>query len=438
MISGNFFPISLDSRCDGLDVTVERTSKSAATKTERQTNWLLSLPDGTETTYTITCEDKVIAKLDFAQATLLKNATEMVSAYEQEHTSLGKSVKDIQSADLAIAPNGDVSGTLNYIPQWDEFSKGSKGYFVAVKLAAPYNGKPVTVKGKQTKTATDEEWILNVEDKDSTFKFSDGETELFTLNFRNTIFEERKVGAAAVIAPKGEEDMDFVPHASDLVASSYAISWDGTVGTLSGHIYWYEFTNGHFKDKPTGHYVPLIVNGYDGYKLTLTNSSGEPVELADPKWIIRVEDFISSGKDVNISCNGAEIATIKFGKLTLMPPQGSQVFTILGGEESVSDKTVSEYCSELAIESSSGTVVQISGTFLKKDDTSGKYLLPVKLNDYFKSGKNSVKIYGVDTIPDDMKILIPVVSNSSTIMIKYSSMIVAHIKFEHATFNGEV
>ena len=68
--SGNYFPFKLDDAYSGKPITVKRTSGSKSEKTVSDTEWILRLTDGKQTTYQILSGDSVIAELNFENATL--------------------------------------------------------------------------------------------------------------------------------------------------------------------------------------------------------------------------------------------------------------------------------------------------------------------------------------------------------------------------------
>lgn len=108
-------------------------------------------------------------------------------------TGLGeKSVGDLISPDTAIDEHGNVTGTLKYVSGWREFSKSEaseqSGHFFPVKLSDEYKTKKIKVTGKKVKEATDTNWILRVENEESTFRFETEGQEIFTLKFNLATF----------------------------------------------------------------------------------------------------------------------------------------------------------------------------------------------------------------------------------------------------------
>lgn len=104
----------------------------------------------------------------------------------------GKKVSDLIENDVAISWNGvdgTVNGTLKKVENWSEFSSAEKeqsGHFFPLSLDAQYASKPITVIGSNTKTATDTEWVLRVDDcKKFTFQ-CEGKT-ILTLDFSKAV-----------------------------------------------------------------------------------------------------------------------------------------------------------------------------------------------------------------------------------------------------------
>lgn len=445
--NGNFFPIKLDDAYQGQTIKVTKRAPNVTissrliegytetVKEAQDLEWVIRVPNK-DTTFKFEANDVELFTLNFKKASLAStNALEYVQVIEQSHDfgSLKKKASDIMSEDVAIGFDGAVTGTLKYVPLWKEFSSNEaqqKGHYIAVRLKAPYNAKPVTVTGKNSKTETDEDWVLIVENNDSTFKFESEGKELFTLTFKDAVFEGRKTGANAVSAPHGEENLGIVERASDIVEDNYTIEWEGNAGTLNGHVKWHEFADEHFASKKTGRYVPLTVSGYYGCELSITNLDATEYEINGSNIVIRIDEV--GARYVGISCGKDEIASITFGGLTMEKPLGSQVLTIADQGDTIDSKLVSDYCdADVAIAWESGNIGNVTGTFKKKDDASQKWLLPVKLNAFFKTGE--VSIYGVSSFTEDMKAFIPITNNKSTIMIKSGTQVVATLKFTSAT-----
>lgn len=106
--------------------------------------------------------------------------------------TLGKEISELVDDGIAIEADGSVTGTLKKVTGYTGFSSDAgeqNGHFFPIKLNAPYGTTAVTVTGTKTKTAVEDDWILFVKDKNSTFKFEENGKEIFTLNFKKAAFE---------------------------------------------------------------------------------------------------------------------------------------------------------------------------------------------------------------------------------------------------------
>lgn len=111
--------------------------------------------------------------------------------------------KDLMDDDVQIAwvseTEGAVYGTLKYISDFEAFSSNKteqSGNYFALMLDEALKDKEITTKknGAVSKTGIkDLEWILRIENIDTTFTFeADGE-KLFTLDFKSATLEEAPV-----------------------------------------------------------------------------------------------------------------------------------------------------------------------------------------------------------------------------------------------------
>ena len=111
-------------------------------------------------------------------------------------TDLGEmKVSGLVGADVAVGPDGCVTGTVKFVESWPEFNVANveeqSGYYFPFHLDDTYKGKPITVQreGGQSKTATDQDWILRLTDgKNTVYTVKDGETEIVKLSFDNIRF----------------------------------------------------------------------------------------------------------------------------------------------------------------------------------------------------------------------------------------------------------
>lgn len=239
---------------------------------------------------------------------------------------MGKPVSNLIRDDIRIEEDGTVTGTILYVPEYPEFSSSPEeqsGYFFPIYLNK--DGTTLTtVKDGVTKTQAlpdDHLLVIRLNGKTTTVKISIDEQEITTLNFEEAYLDVRD-GLDALAVAGQNEDMDAVKPASTLISDNVRIVWDGINGKVKGNVHYYHFKDGeHFKDAPTGHYLPVLIRGYDGLEITVTGSKGTQAKLKDPKWIIRVDDFIP-GKKATFEVGGNTIAVLDFDDLVLDLPTG--------------------------------------------------------------------------------------------------------------------
>ena len=120
-----------------------------------------------------------------------------VPAQWQTLEGLGKQVNELISPDTSIDFLGNVTGTLNYIKGWEQFSTNAdeqNGNYFPVHISDEYAGKDITCKGKTEHTAQDLDWVLLVKDKDSTFTFTCEGKTILTLSFTGATLAPAPVG----------------------------------------------------------------------------------------------------------------------------------------------------------------------------------------------------------------------------------------------------
>lgn len=103
-----------------------------------------------------------------------------------------KTIADLVSPDTTVDEYGNVTGTLHKVTGWKDFSNVAAeqtGHYFPIHLSDEYAGEEITVTGKSTKKASDQDWILLVKDTTTKFKFeAKGET-IFTLDFSGVVLE---------------------------------------------------------------------------------------------------------------------------------------------------------------------------------------------------------------------------------------------------------
>lgn len=111
-----------------------------------------------------------------------------------------------------IDSSGAVTGTLNYITGWTQFSTNAdeqNGNYFPLKLDEKYSNKEITCQGTTTTTAQDLEWVLLVKNTDSEFKFStDTDENFLTLTFKEATLKPRPIMMANTRAVKRKKTTD--------------------------------------------------------------------------------------------------------------------------------------------------------------------------------------------------------------------------------------
>lgn len=106
----------------------------------------------------------------------------------------GVNISDIMENDVKVnwnGTNGNVIGTFPYKSEFESFStkpEEKSGHYFALELGDEYEGKPITVKGMQEKTAVDRKWVLRIDgvvEAGKKFTFSTDGKQIATLDFAN-------------------------------------------------------------------------------------------------------------------------------------------------------------------------------------------------------------------------------------------------------------
>ena len=254
--------------------------------------------------------------IDFSKATL----DVPMAVLPQEHNlgKYGKTVKELIGPDAAIAADGSVTGELKYIAEaWTE-NHDRTGYFLPIRLSEPYKSKPVTVQrnGGSASTATEEDWILTVVDKDTEITFKDGDVVFMKLTFKNATFE---TGEGRVSVVGQEASAGYSKNGSDLMDPNVAIAWTGTVGKVSGNFHkitdWTDLPGG----TKSGHFLALTLDrDYMGKPFDFIMDDKEPshVEQAGEDemfWVLRIDKT----KKFTFKSDGQIIAIIDVSGATL-------------------------------------------------------------------------------------------------------------------------
>lgn len=317
-----------------------------------------------------------------------------------------------------------------------------------MKFDDQYYNKPVTVVGSKngekqiTPTSEDPYLIIrieNLEDNKVTAKGTARQADIFTLDFTNATLEY-PVGKDAVRVANQEENMDMVEHASALIGSDVTIEWQEKVAKLKGKVHWYDFTGTeHFSSNPSGHFVPIIVSGYEGKEISVTRSDDVVTTLVDPKWVFRVEGFKDKSKKAKISVDGNLVAELDFSELTLEQPLGKYAVSI---PENLNFGTecgnANEMCKNAKIEWT-GTEGSVTGTFYKENKAK-KFQCPIVINNYYKGKQITVHVT-TDTTLDSLEwhnVLgdTEETAKAAKVTVKDGQTVLATLSFSKATFDN--
>lgn len=346
-----------------------------------------------------------------------------------------KQVSDFISADTKIGADGAVIGTLKKVDNLTSFG-GKSGYFFPITLDAKYKDKEIKVTGVNgPKTARDLEWLIEISGVDTTVTFEADSSVFLTLTFKDAAFEG-STGKDAVRVAGQDENMDAVKKASALIDSDVTISWADTTGTVSGTAHWYDFTGTtHFTKFPKGHFMPVVVKGYDGQEITATGSDGSSTTLKDPKWIIRVDNF-TADKEATLAVKEKVIAKLKFTGLTLEPPVGKAAFNATKDNYGSFGKNSVYYKGGSVNIEWTGTTAKVTGELNWVDTeartpysslTKDSYYFAFALDEWF--GEKEIKVTGNEAKTEtatDWVMLVDAENKMKGFDVEYNDTLIAH------------
>lgn len=190
--------------------------------------------------------------------------------------------------------NAVVLGTLNYVNTkhhtgCEKLNFGT--HYFAFSLVDWFKDKDIKVKVSNEKTVRDIDWVCSV-DKARTITVKYGDTLIAEFDLSNVDFKSNVGEDVIRIAGQDEAIGDIISKSSDLISDNVYINWDGTNGTLWGNVHWHDFTSSeHFKKNPTGHFIPIVIENHDNDTFTVSGGTYGEVDVANPKWVIRVDDL---------------------------------------------------------------------------------------------------------------------------------------------------
>lgn len=327
VFAGNHFPLPLSEWFSGVDKSVGILTM----KTAKDKDWILTVKS-LENHVKVVFNELTVMDIDLSNMTLQakpeppKVGEEALSVVTGEDTMDGyisKADDLVNGINISWAgTTGTVTGALKFY----EFSNGifngdeATGHYLPVRIAT-WDGKTIDVTTDHKTSAIDPEWIIRV-DKLMTagkhIKFESEGTLIADLDLTAVTLEIAS-GEHAVVVASQEEDMGSVQPASLLIKDDVKITWTGNKGAVTGTAHYYTFSNGHFEENPSGHFLPLIVKNHDGEPIKGTGSEGDTPMVIDPKWIIRVDDLASASKTAKLYANEVELAELDFKGMTLEP-----------------------------------------------------------------------------------------------------------------------
>lgn len=233
----------------------------------------------------------------------------------------GKKVSDLIGKDVKVGPDGSVSGTLPYVPEYPGFSSDSKeqsGYYFPVYIDRD-GDKITTVKDGVTRTATfpdDHLLVARLNSQNTTLKISVDDTEITTLNF----------SGATLAAPLGKDAFNdektdyggFGNNETYYKGGKVEIAWNGTDATVTGELNWLdESALGKFsKLKSNGNYFAFsLTEWFKGKEITVGNG-GKVSTASDTDWVCLVSE---GKKSITVKCGETTIATYDLSGAKLAP-----------------------------------------------------------------------------------------------------------------------
>lgn len=389
-----------------------------------------------------------IFTLDFSDMKLAPPVGEIAfNAEKSDYGKFGTNEAYYDGGSVEIAWDGTdatVTGTLNYIGRTGRknyTSLKSDGNYFAFALNEYFKGKQITVdNGEKHTQASDTDFVCLVEDTKNKIVVKCDDTTIATFDLTGVTLK-KPVGEDAVMVAGQNTNMDMVDKASVLIDKNVSATWEGNVAKFSGTVHWYDFTGTeHFKKKQSGHFLPIIVTGYDGEEISVTGSDGKTATLVDPKWVFRVDDFITKQKKAKINVGGVLIAELDFSKVTLEQPLGKYAVKIPAELNfGVNCGDAKDMCKDAQIEWN-GVNGAVTGTFYKQNKAN-KYQCPIVLDKYFNAKPITVHVTADETLAslEWHNVLgdTDEVAKNATLTVKDEQTTLAVLTFTGATFVDE-
>lgn len=177
--SGNYFPLTLDKKYVGQDITVKKNGNAG--KTVSETEWVLRIPDK-ETKFTFaTNENDVFLTLNFSGSVLAVPVGK--DAYDPDKKNFGRfgNWDTYCDTDVSIKWNGIKGTVTGKIKHHDEIHTVKAGYHFPLSMSSFYGdgvSKTITIGNGKPNVVTDKDIICNVENQKAIKVSYNGETVL--------------------------------------------------------------------------------------------------------------------------------------------------------------------------------------------------------------------------------------------------------------------
>ncbi len=324
---GHFIPIKLPEDLIGKKIIAEGiTPKSDITLTD-DCLLIVKMEHIDNLKFTLKTEDgQIIGNFDLTN--LVPTGEKAFNADKKDFGSYGS--YDDYFEDFKISWNGirgSATGIIKKHPAIGD--KVTAGNDFPLALSDFYfDGVPKRCFINNDKVITQQDIILKVTSTDKMIKVIYQNLTVMEINISQMKLGPL-VGKEAVTIPENGTGMDSqIDDVAKFFSRRPTIKWEGTKGTVSGELKWYKFENGHFAKNPAGHFMPFIIKHHDNEMIKVTGSDGTETSLVDPKWTIRVDDFVNGeNKICKMYANDDLIAELDFSQLVLNLPRGKDAFT---------------------------------------------------------------------------------------------------------------
>lgn len=249
------------------------------------------------------------------------------SAWDSQKTDFGRFGKVEALTDgLKWSWEGTTAtpvGTIKYLGTSDRepYPKlNANGNWFPLALSSWYDGIPKTAGIKNPQETTAKDIVFKVESAHSAIKVTYLDVTVMEVTFTGMALEPCK-GKNAVSVPGPEVDMGYVT-AGELTDGDITIEWDGINGVVQGTLKEYQMAPEHFGGAK-GHFLPVVVSGYDGKEIEYRGIGGATVKAADPQSIFQADEATPE-KTARITAKTVPSVTLAELDLSKLVLQGSE------------------------------------------------------------------------------------------------------------------